>query len=125
MNGGDVVGNSESASNIRHRNGWRRKQVVAEVLASEDTCFLCGKPVDKSLPPGQPGSPEIDEDIPVSRGGSFIDRRNCHLAHRLCNGIKHNHSTAWARHKLGHPSAVGGAVHAVTADALRRTKPFG
>lgn len=56
--------------NRRHANGWRRRQVVARVLAAYDTCHLCGRPVDKSLPPGLPGSPEVDEIIPVSKGGS-------------------------------------------------------
>lgn len=56
--------------NTRHANGWRRQQVVARVLAAYDTCHLCGRPVDKSLPPGLPGSPEVDEIIPVSKGGS-------------------------------------------------------
>ena len=55
--------------NTRHANGWRRQQVVARVLAAYDTCHLCGRPVDKSLPPGLPGSPEVDEIIPVSKGG--------------------------------------------------------
>ncbi|MBJ8342789.1 HNH endonuclease [Antrihabitans sp. YC3-6] len=32
-----------------------------------------------------PGSPEVDEVIPVSLGGSPTQRSNCRLAHRLCN----------------------------------------
>lgn len=71
--------------NPRRANGHRRDQVRARVLREEDNCWLCGQPVDKTLPPHQPGSPEIDEIIPVSLGGSPIDRNNCRLSHRLCN----------------------------------------
>lgn len=86
--------------NTRHANGWRRQQVVARVLAAYDTCHLCGRPVDKSLPPGLPGSPEVDEIIPVSKGGSPYLFSNCRLAHRWCNRVRSNHSVAWAREHI-------------------------
>lgn len=86
--------------NRRHANGWRRQQVVARVLAAYDTCHLCGRPVDKSLPPGLPGSPEVDEIIPVSKGGSPYLFSNCRLAHRWCNRVRSNHSVAWAREHI-------------------------
>lgn len=86
--------------NRRHANGWRRRQVVARVLAAYDTCHLCGRPVDKSLPPGLPGSPEVDEIIPVSKGGSPYLFSNCRLAHRWCNRVRSNHSVAWAREHI-------------------------
>lgn len=72
-------------SNPRRANGHRRDQVRAKVLREEDICWLCGQPVDKTLPPYLEGSPEVDEIIPVSLGGSPIDRKNCHLSHRICN----------------------------------------
>jgi hypothetical protein len=71
--------------NPRVRNGHRRRQVRAQVLAEEDVCALCGQLVDKTLPAGLPGSPEVDEVTPVSAGGSPFDRGNCQLSHRLCN----------------------------------------
>lgn len=86
--------------NRRHANGWRRQQVVARVLAAYDTCHLCGRPVDKSLPPGLPGSPEVDEIIPVSKGGSPYLFSNCRLAHRWCNRVRSNHSVEWAREHI-------------------------
>lgn len=86
--------------NTRHANGWRRQQVVARVLAAYDTCHLCGRPVDKSLSPGLPGSPEVDEIIPVSKGGSPYLFSNCRLAHRWCNRVRSNHSVAWAREHI-------------------------
>ena len=71
--------------NPRNANGHRRRQVRARVLAEEDTCWLCGLPVDKTLKTPDPGSPEIDEVLPISLGGSPIKRSNTRLAHRLCN----------------------------------------
>lgn len=107
--------------NPRYRHAAARRRVVAAVLASESTCYLCGRPVDKSLPAHLPGSPEVDEDIPVSRGGSPTARENCHLAHHSCNELKHNHSTAWARARLGYP----GAAAAPSADAaIRANRAF-
>jgi 5-methylcytosine-specific restriction endonuclease McrA len=71
--------------NGRYANGHRRRQVRAQVLAEETHCWLCNRIVDKSLPAGLHGSPEIDEIIPFSLGGSPFDRSNCRLSHRLCN----------------------------------------
>ena len=72
-------------TNPRRANGHRRNQVRARVLREESDCWLCGLPVDKTLKTPHPGSPEVDEILPVSLGGSPIDRANCRLAHRLCN----------------------------------------
>jgi len=72
-------------NNPRRANGHRRDQVRRRVLKEESDCWLCNQPVDKTLPPYLPGSPEVDEVIPVSLGGSPIQRSNCRLTHRLCN----------------------------------------
>ena len=74
----------------RYQNGWRRRQVRACVFRDEDYCALCGGLVDKTLPAYLPDSPEIDEIIPYSRGGSPYDRANCQLTHRRCNRSKGN-----------------------------------
>lgn len=81
-------------TNPRRTNGSRRDRVRAKVLTEEDDCWLCGQPVDKSLPPHLPGSPEVDEIIPVSKGGSPYDRKNCRLSHRLCNVRRSNKDPA-------------------------------
>ena len=70
---------------VRSANGHRRRQVRAQVLREESDCWLCGEPVDKTLPPHRPDSPEVDEVVPIALGGSPTDRANCRLAHRLCN----------------------------------------
>ncbi|PWJ22793.1 HNH endonuclease [Branchiibius hedensis] len=72
-------------TNPRRSNGTRRDRLVRRVKREENTCHLCGQPVNIQLPAGRPGSPEIDELIPVALGGSPYDRNNCRLAHRWCN----------------------------------------
>lgn len=73
------------APNPRRTNGARRTKVIQRVRREESECWLCGEPVDVTLPPRLPASPEIHEIIPVSRGGDPYDRSNCHLTHRVCN----------------------------------------
>ncbi|WP_367400657.1 HNH endonuclease [Arthrobacter sp. PsM3] len=77
-------------SNPRRANSSLRNKLRARVIREETHCWLCSLPVDKTLPHGQPGSPEIDEVIPVSKGGSPYERSNCRLAHRLCNQKRGN-----------------------------------
>lgn len=85
------------SSNPRYRNWKRRESVRNYILATQDHCGICGKPVDKSLgkvaqPDGtykwHPLSPVVDEIVPISKGGSPYDRDNCQLAHRICNARK-------------------------------------
>jgi 5-methylcytosine-specific restriction endonuclease McrA len=82
-------------SNPRTVNGHRRREVRARVLAEESVCGLCGGLVDKTLTTTADGKPhpwraEVDEILPVSRGGSPTLRENCQLAHRACNAAKGN-----------------------------------
>lgn len=86
--------------NPRNANGHRRRQARARVLAEETHCALCGRRVDTTLPHGLPTSPEVDEDIPVSRGGSPYDRANLGLMHRACNQWKSNRTLNEARAAL-------------------------
>lgn len=97
--------------NPRNANGARRRRVRTQVLAEETHCALCGQPVDKTLRmvagqhgprcatpecPGcvpHPMRPEIDEIIPVSKGGDPYDRANCRLTHRVCNQRRGNKTT--------------------------------
>lgn len=92
---------ASNPGNPRKANGHRRRQLRARVLAAYDTCWICGKPVDKTLKPLDPMSAEVDEIIPVSRGGSPYEWTNVRLAHRICNELKSNHSVDYARRKLG------------------------
>lgn len=76
--------------NPRRSNGYRRDQIRKWVLATYDTCAICGKPVDKTLKTPHPMSAEVDEIIPVSHGGSPISKDNVQLTHRICNQKKSN-----------------------------------
>ena len=67
-----------------------RQSLRKRVLATYDTCAICGREVDKSLPPNHPLAPQVDEIIPVSRGGSPYDWDNLQLTHRECNIKKSN-----------------------------------
>jgi 5-methylcytosine-specific restriction endonuclease McrA len=51
---------------------------------------LCGHPIDKSLKTPHPLSAEVDEIVPISKGGSPIARDNVQLVHRACNQRKGN-----------------------------------
>ena len=75
-------------ANPRYSNGARRRAIRARLLATQDTCALCGRPIDKSLRTPHPMSAEVDEIVPVSRGGDPLDIRNCQLVHRVCNQRK-------------------------------------
>jgi len=89
-----------SKPNPRRSNGSLRNKVRARVLREETHCWLCNLAVDKTLPHGQQGSPEIDEVIPVSKGGSPYDRANCRLSHRLCNQKRGNGDAKTTQRKL-------------------------
>lgn len=89
-------------TNPRRANGWRRTQLRKRVLAAYDTCAICGEPVDKTLKTPHPMSAEVDEIIPVSRGGDPLAFGNCRLVHRRCNRLKSDKTDAWARAQLEH-----------------------
>lgn len=59
-----------------------------KVLLSQDTCGICGKPFDKSLPGTHPMGPTIDHINPIVRGGHPADINNLQLAQRSCNRQK-------------------------------------
>lgn len=69
-----------------HRGAYEKAR--AKILATQTTCGICGRPVDKSIPPPHPLSPTIDHIIPVSKGGHPSDLSNLQLAHRCCNRQK-------------------------------------
>ncbi len=85
------------------KNGSRRRKIRARLLASSDTCAICGLPIDKALRTPDPMSAEVDEIVPVSLGGDPLDIRNCQLVHRICNQRKGNKIAYTAG---GEPSAI-------------------
>lgn len=67
-----------------------RMSLRKQVFATQNVCGICGKEVDKTLPFNNPLAPELDEIVPVSRGGSAFDIDNLQLVHRICNERKGN-----------------------------------
>lgn len=79
--------------NVRRQNGAARARIKARLIAEacgQPVCHLCGRPIDVHLPAGQPWAFEIDEIVPVSKGGDPHDLRNCAPAHRICNQRRGN-----------------------------------
>lgn len=58
------------------------------ILATQEVCGICGKPIDKSLKFPHPLSACIDHIIPVAKGGHPSDINNLQLAHMCCNRQK-------------------------------------
>jgi len=61
-----------------------------KILATQDICGICGKPVDKTLKSPHPMSATVDHIIPLDKGGHPSDLANLQLAHRCCNREKSN-----------------------------------
>ncbi|NGM16964.1 HNH endonuclease [Eggerthellaceae bacterium zg-893] len=79
---------ARKGGNPRNANGSRRRALRSRVRAMGLPCALCGRPIDYSLPAGDPMAYELDEIVPVSRGGSPYDPDNVQPAHRRCNQAK-------------------------------------
>ena len=69
-----------------HRANYERNK--KRILATQNICGICGKPVDKSLKPPHPMAPTIDHIIPVSKNGHPSDIDNLQLSHWICNRQK-------------------------------------
>lgn len=78
----------------RYANGAARRKVRSWLASQGRPCHLCGRPIDYDLPAGDPMSFEVDEIVPVSKGGSPYDRDNVAPAHRICNERRGNRSLA-------------------------------
>lgn len=55
------------------------------MFAEETHCWICGRPVDQTLPARTAWSRSVDHIRPVSRGGHPTARNNARLAHLRCN----------------------------------------
>src|SRR5690625_6551682 len=69
-----------------HRANYERNR--KRILATQNTCGICGHPVDLSLKSPHPMSPTIDHIIPIAKGGHPSDIDNLQLAHWTCNRQK-------------------------------------
>lgn len=69
----------------RRVNRQARNLARQRVLAQQTPCGICDKPINDTIKWPDPMSAEVDEIIPVSRGGSATDLRNLQKTHRCCN----------------------------------------
>lgn len=72
--------------------GRQRRALKARIAREESNCWLCGYPIDSSLPPNDPMARTVDEVIPRSRSvdksRAALGRANTRAAHRQCNSEK-------------------------------------
>lgn len=63
---------------------WRR--AAERVRRTQDVCHLCGKMIDKTLPPRHPQSFSVDHILPLSLNPQLAnDPTNLAAAHLSCN----------------------------------------
>ncbi len=86
-----------SKPNPRTANGHRRRKAIARMRALANPCGICGRPIDYNLAAGHPMAFEVDEIVPVSKGGSPYEFENLEAAHRICNQRRGNKPLAVAR----------------------------
>lgn len=111
-------------SNPRSANGSRRRSLLKRMRAVGAPCWICGLPIDYSLPARHPLSFECDELVPVSRGGSPYDPANCAAAHRCCNQWRSNRSVQTVERMRGEARERFGAWASPQAfcEAMRALK---
>lgn len=83
------------SSGVRSANGNARRKLRLWLKSQRQPCWICqafgySGEIDYSLPAGHPLSFEMDELVPVSLGGSPIDRNNVAATHRRCNQWRSN-----------------------------------
>ena len=91
----------------RRSNGTRRNKLRKRVAELGLPCHLCGRPIDYTLTTWtdpkdgrvkrHPMSFELDEIVPVSKGGDPFDFENVAPAHRICNQRRGNRPVEAAR----------------------------
>src|SRR5690625_2964764 len=69
-----------------HRANYERNK--KRIFATQNTCGICGDPVDFSLKAPHPMSAVVDHIIPVSKNGHPSDIDNLQLSHWTCNRQK-------------------------------------
>ena len=57
------------SANVRYANGNERRKLREWLRSQGLPCHICGQAIDYSLPAGDPMSFEVDEIVPVSKGG--------------------------------------------------------
>lgn len=69
-----------------HRGAYEKNKRI--IFKTQNTCGICGHPVDFDLKTPDPLSAVIDHIFPVSKGGHPSAMENLQLAHWQCNRQK-------------------------------------
>lgn len=69
-----------------HRVAFDKNRKI--ILKTQNTCGICGKPVDVRIKAPDPLSPVVDHIIPINKGGHPSSMDNLQLAHWTCNRQK-------------------------------------
>lgn len=84
----------------RGHYGFTYRRIRAEIFATSVVCHLCGYAVDKTLPWRHPGAPQLHLRVPITKGGSWRDKNNMVLTHRICNIRQNNKMEGEVAHGL-------------------------
>lgn len=69
-----------------HRVAFEKNKKI--LMKTQNTCGICGKPIDKSFKAPHPLSPVVDHMVPINKGGHPSSIENLQLAHWTCNRQK-------------------------------------
>lgn len=69
-----------------HRASFEKNRKI--IIRTQNTCGICGKPVDVSIKAPDPLSPVVDHIVPINKGGHPSAMENLQLAHWTCNRQK-------------------------------------
>ena len=70
----------------QHRTTFEKNKRI--LLKTQNTCAICGRPIDKGLKFPHPLSPTVDHVVPIVHGGHPSAMENLQLTHFTCNRAK-------------------------------------
>lgn len=79
---------TQNPSKSRGRTGRPYRRLKDKLKASGAPCWVCGNPIDLSLPWWDPWSHTVDHLRPLTLDGDPLDEANVASAHRRCNQIR-------------------------------------
>lgn len=84
---------------------YEQRTFKAECAAAGLPCHICGKSIDYDLPPGRPGTFELDHLIPRTQAPDLVhEPDNWRPAHLACNRARGTKPLEAVRIDLGTPS---------------------
>lgn len=69
-----------------HRGAYEKNKRV--IFKTQNTCGICGKPVDFSIKYPDPLSATVDHIVPIAKGGHPSSLENLQISHFSCNRQK-------------------------------------